>query len=73
MVTLTARKFFWVIGKVKAYPNAEVFNPTARVTHEASLGGLDNKKMETLMARGKSVKEAEKILLQGMLSKTTNE
>jgi len=56
-------------GKVKAYPNAEVLNPTARVTHEASLGGLDNKKLETLMARAKSKKEAEEILLQGMLSK----
>ncbi len=56
-------------GRVKAYPNAEVLNPTARLTHEASLGGLDNKKLETLMAKAKSPKEAEEILLQGMLSK----
>lgn len=56
-------------GKVQAYPNAEVLNPTARVTHEASLGGLDNKKLETLMAKAKSPKEAQEILLQGMLSK----
>ena len=56
-------------GRVQAYPNAEVLNPTARVTHEASLGGLDNKKLETLMAKAKSEKEAQEILLQGMLSK----
>ena len=59
-------------GRVKAYPNAEVSNPTARVTHEASLGGLDNKKMETLMARAKSEKEAQEILLQGILSKNNS-
>jgi len=59
-------------GKVKAYPNIEVLNPTAHVSHEASLGGLDNIKMETLMARAKSQKEAEEILLQGILSKRSS-
>jgi uncharacterized protein len=56
-------------GNVQAYPSAEVLHPKAHVTHEASLGGLDNAKIETLMARGKSEKEAENILLEGMLSR----
>ncbi|MBN2198124.1 SufD family Fe-S cluster assembly protein [Candidatus Wolfebacteria bacterium] len=55
-------------GRVKAYPCIEVLNPKSKITHEASLGGIDNKKMETLMARGNSSKKAEEIILEGLLS-----
>ena len=54
-------------GKTCAYPEAIVNHPKARVTHEAALGGIDNKKLETLMARGLSEKEAEDLILEGML------
>lgn len=54
-------------GKTLAYPEAIVLHPKARVTHEASLGGIDNKRMETLMARGLNEDEAEDLILEGML------
>jgi hypothetical protein len=52
---------------VKAYPDTEAMHPKARVTHEASLGGVDNKQLETLMAKGISEKEAEDLIIQGLL------
>lgn len=55
-------------GSVKAYPEVEVLHPKARVTHEAKLGGIDNKQLETLMARGLSEQEAEEIIIEGLLS-----
>lgn len=55
-------------GKVKAYPEVEVLHPLARVTHEASLGGVDNRQLETLMARGLSKLEAEELIIKGILS-----
>ncbi len=55
-------------GTVKAYPNVEVRHPTARVTHEARLGGIDNRQLETLMARGLTPAEAEEIIIAGMLT-----
>ncbi|MGM5484749.1 MAG: SufB/SufD family protein [Nanobdellota archaeon] len=55
-------------GKVKAYPEVEVLHPKARATHEANLGGVDNKQLETLMAKGLSEKEAEEMIIEGLLS-----
>lgn len=55
-------------GKVKAYPEVEVLHPLARVTHEANLGGVDNRQLETLMARGLSKNEAEDLIIKGILS-----
>lgn len=55
-------------GKVKAYPEVEVLHPLARVTHEANLGGVDGKQLETLMARGIPKSEAEELIIQGILS-----
>ncbi len=54
-------------GKVTAFPNARVFHPQARVTHEARLGGVDNKQLETLLARGMDEKEAVELIIQGLL------
>jgi Fe-S cluster assembly scaffold protein SufB len=55
-------------GSVQAYPNVQVHNPNAHVTHEASLGGVDNKQLETLMARGLTKEEAEEVIINGLLS-----
>lgn len=55
-------------GSVKAYPIAEVLHPKARVTHEASLGGVDNKQLDALMTKGLSEKKAEELIIQGMLA-----
>ncbi|MFP4400498.1 MAG: SufB/SufD family protein [Candidatus Woesearchaeota archaeon] len=55
-------------GNVQAYPNVEVLHPKAHVTHEASLGGVDNKQLETLMARGLSEDDAEDLIIKGMLT-----
>ncbi len=55
-------------GKVEAYPNVQVTNPTAHVTHEANLGGVDNKQLESIMARGLSKEEAENLIIKGLLS-----
>lgn len=55
-------------GVVSAYPDVEVRNPKARVTHEAKLGGVDDKQLETLMSKGLSEEEAEEIIIEGLLS-----
>lgn len=55
-------------GTVKAYPVAEVLHSKARVTHEASLGGVDNRQLETLMARGLTEEQAEELIISGLLS-----
>ncbi len=55
-------------GKVKAYPEVEVLHPLARVTHEANLGGVDNRQLETLMARGLTKTQAEDLIIKGILS-----
>ena len=55
-------------GQVKAYPEVEVLHTLARVTHEANLGGVDNRQLETLMARGLSKIEAEDLIIKGILS-----
>ncbi|MFW6378829.1 MAG: SufB/SufD family protein [Nanoarchaeota archaeon] len=55
-------------GVVSAYPEVEVKHPKARVTHEAKLGGVDNKQLETLMSKGLSEEEAEGIIIDGLLS-----
>lgn len=55
-------------GRVKAYPEVEVLHPLAHVTHEASLGGVDNRQLETLMARGLTKVAAEGLIIRGLLS-----
>ncbi len=55
-------------GEVSAIPIVEVTNPKAHVTHEASLGSVDSKQLQTLMARGLTEDEATDLIIQGMLS-----
>lgn len=51
-----------------AVPIVEVNHPKAHVTHEAAIGSVDAKQMETLMARGLDEEEASDLIIQGMLS-----
>jgi len=52
---------------VKAVPVVVVNNQTAKVTHEAAIGSIDKKQLETLMARGLNEDEAVDLIVQGML------
>jgi len=42
-------------------------NDTAKLTHEASIGKIDRKQLETLMAKGLTEEEATNVVVQGML------
>jgi uncharacterized protein len=53
----------------KAVPIVEVHNPTAHVTHEAAIGSVDNKQLETLLSRGLNEDEATDIIIEGLLSR----
>lgn len=48
-------------------PVVIVRNEKARVTHEAAIGSVNRKELETLMARGLSEDEAVDIIIRGML------
>jgi Fe-S cluster assembly scaffold protein SufB len=45
-----------------------VNHPKAHVTHEAALGSVDRKQLETLMARGLTEDEASETIIAGLLS-----
>jgi len=55
-------------GVAMAIPIVEVNHPKAHVTHEAAIGSVDTRKLETLMARGLNEDEASEMIIQGMLS-----
>jgi len=55
-------------GIATAIPIVEVNNPKAHVTHEAAIGSVDNKQLETLMARGLSEDDAVELIIDGLLS-----
>jgi len=42
-------------------------NESAKLTHEASIGKIDKKQLETLMAKGLTEDEATEVVVQGML------
>jgi hypothetical protein len=50
-----------------AIPEVRVTHPLAKVTHEAAIGSVDQKQLETLMARGLSPEEAVDRIILGML------
>jgi len=59
-----------VIGEksqAKAVPIVEVFHPEARVTHEASVGKINQKELEALMARGLTESEATDLIVGAMM------
>lgn len=51
----------------KAVPIVNVSNPLAKVTHEAAIGTVDKRQLETLMARGLSPEEAVNLIVEGIL------
>jgi len=59
-----------VIGKnsvAKAVPIVEVTNDQARVTHEASVGKINQKELETLMTRGLNEDQATELIISAMM------
>jgi uncharacterized protein len=51
----------------KAIPIVQVNDPGAKVTHEAAIGSVDKRQMETLMAHGLSPEEAVDVIVKGIL------
>jgi hypothetical protein len=56
-------------GRAKAIPVVDVRHPRAHVTHEAAIGSVDSKQLQTLMSRGLSEEEAVEMIIQGLLRK----
>ncbi len=50
-----------------AIPVVKVTNPLAKVTHEAAIGSVDKRQLETLMAHGLTFEEAVDIIVKGIL------
>ncbi len=50
-----------------AVPVVRVSDPQAQVTHEAAIGTVDKKELETLLARGLEEERAVDIIVRGML------
>ncbi|MGB9907432.1 MAG: SufB/SufD family protein [Candidatus Saccharicenans sp.] len=55
-------------GMARAVPVVEVRHPKAHVTHEAAIGSVDSKQLQTLMARGLSEEQAVDLIIEGLLS-----
>ncbi len=51
-----------------AVPIVEVRNPKAHVTHEASIGSVDSRQLQTLMSRGLDEDSAVEMIIDGLLS-----
>ncbi|MFC1932309.1 SufD family Fe-S cluster assembly protein [Chloroflexota bacterium] len=51
----------------RAIPIVSVTNETAKVTHEAAIGSIDRRQVETLMARGLDENEAVDVIVRGIL------
>jgi len=55
-------------GVARAIPIVEVKHPKAHITHEAAIGSVDTKQLETLMSRGLDEEEAVDLIIEGLLS-----
>jgi Fe-S cluster assembly scaffold protein SufB len=51
----------------RAVPVVSVTHPLAKVTHEAAIGSIDKKQLETLMAHGVSPEKAVDMIVRGVL------
>ncbi len=51
-----------------AIPIVEVTHPKAHITHEAAIGSVDSKQLQTLMSRGLSEDEAVELIVEGLLT-----
>lgn len=54
-------------ARASAIPKLLVNDQRAKLTHEAAIGSVDKKQIETLMARGLSEAEAVDVVVRGML------
>ncbi len=52
----------------RAIPIVQVNDPKAHVTHEAAIGSVDSKQLQTLMSRGLSEDDAVELIIQGLLA-----
>lgn len=50
-----------------AVPIVKVSHPEAKVTHEAAIGSVDKKELETLMAHGLTPEQAVELIVSGIL------
>lgn len=55
-------------GKAVAIPTVKVMHSQARITHEAAIGGVDTKQLETLLARGLNNNEAIELIIAGLMN-----
>ena len=55
-------------AEAKAVPIVDVKHPGAHVTHEAAIGSVDTKQLQTLLARGLTEEQAVDLIIQGLLS-----
>jgi Fe-S cluster assembly scaffold protein SufB len=51
----------------QAIPIVRVSHPLAKVTHEAAIGSIDQKQLETLMAHGLTPEQAVEMVVAGLL------
>jgi Fe-S cluster assembly scaffold protein SufB len=54
-------------AQARAEPIVDVQHPQAKVTHEAAIGSVDQKQLETLMAHGLTPDEAVEIIILSLL------
>ncbi len=54
-------------ARASAIPKLMVVGETAKLTHEAAIGSVDKKQVETLVARGLSENEAVDVIVKGLL------
>jgi hypothetical protein len=54
-------------AQASAIPIVRVLHPEAKVTHEAAIGSVDRKELETLMARGLTPEQAVEMIVSGIL------
>lgn len=52
----------------RAVPVVEVNHPLAHITHEAAIGSVDSKQLQTLMTRGLTEDQATDLIIEGLLS-----
>jgi len=54
-------------GVAETIPKLKALNKKSRITHEAAIGSVDKKELQTLQARGLSKEEAINLIVKGML------
>jgi Fe-S cluster assembly scaffold protein SufB len=54
-------------AQAQAIPMVKVTHPLAKVTHEAAIGSIDQKQLETLMAHGLTPEQAVEMVVAGVL------